>query len=121
MKGRPVLGVGPFVGAPDPSVGENSADPLAGERTCPRRSTIAGPPVITNPPGVFEQTGGRRVLIRANRGPRSGKMGNRSPQKARIGMAWIADLRGGGEDDLRCWECMMTFKETRLATQCEAD
>jgi hypothetical protein len=37
------------------------------------------------------QTGGRRIQIRARIGLRSGKMGNRSPYKARIGFGLIPE------------------------------
>ena len=39
---------------------------------------------MQNLPGVSHHTGGRRILIRACIGLRSGKVGNRSPYRARI-------------------------------------
>jgi hypothetical protein len=39
---------------------------------------------MQNLPGVSHHTGGRRILIRACMGLRSGKMGNLSPYGARI-------------------------------------
>ena len=44
----------------------------------------SGPPVMQNLPGVSHRTGGWRIPIRACIRPRSGKVGNRSPYKARI-------------------------------------
>ena len=67
-----------------------------------RRSFVSGHPVQQNskkpegffsclksddyrhPPGVFDQTGGRTIRIRALSGPRSGKVVQRSPLRARI-------------------------------------
>lgn len=43
-----------------------------------------GPPVCEIPPGVFDETGGRRIPIRAPYGLRSGKVVQRSPHRARI-------------------------------------
>ena len=44
----------------------------------------SGPPILQNPPGVFDQTEGRRIRIRALIVPRSGKEVQRSTYRARI-------------------------------------
>jgi hypothetical protein len=51
----------------------------------PRRRLSTRPPVYEKPPGVLHQTGGRSIPNRAQIGPRSGKVVNRSPYGGRIG------------------------------------
>jgi hypothetical protein len=59
----------------------------------------SGPPVMQNTPGVFDQTGGRMIPIRARIGLRSGKLVQRSTYRARIGGGVIMKkgVLGGGE------------------------
>jgi hypothetical protein len=54
------------------------------------------PPVCEKLPGLSDQTGGRRIPIRARIGLRSGKMGNRGTYRARIGDGVDREKRGSG-------------------------
>ena len=47
-------------------------------------------------PGVFDQTGGQRIRIRARTGSRCGKLVQRSLYLARIGNGLISDNGGSG-------------------------
>ncbi len=50
-----------------------------------RRNISSGPPVCEKLPGVFDETGGCRIPIRARIGLRSRKVGNRGTYRGRIG------------------------------------
>ena len=85
-EGDPVFGIG----------GNRLRGILRREMCVSRRSCSSGPPVLQDPPGVFDQTGGRSIRIRARMGLRSGKPVQRSPQRARIGGGVISDNGGPG-------------------------
>jgi hypothetical protein len=57
---------------------------------------LSGPPVYEKTPGVFDQTGGRTIPIRARIGSRSGKLVQRSTYSARIGGRVITKKGGFG-------------------------
>jgi len=57
---------------------------------------VSGTPILLNYPGLFNQTKGRKIPIRARIGLHSGKLVQRSTYRARIGGGTDRDNEGSG-------------------------
>lgn len=75
---------------------------LSSKKSILRRGSFSGPPVCANPPGVLALPGGPEIKIRARIWPRSGKVVQMNPIRARIDLGvntWKREVR----EDIQHW------------------